>query len=280
MAVDIEYHRGMLELCSRVNAKEVVVGWYSTGRGVSSSDALIQDFFGREAPGAVHITVDTELGGLDGHGGITAYVGTTLALGDRQVAAQFHQVQLDLRMMEAERIGFENLKKTVVERVPSDLDGLEATVGRLAACLDTVFHHVDAVLDGRIEADGSIGRYLAYTVAALPKASPDGFQTMLQDGIQVGGTATCHLPPATWLQATGYRLQDAWIVSRGDVASRVGAGSSPCSLPRQPHPSPARPGREAQHGCATAVNEPATATGPPRVIPGGTGLGHSFEAQV
>ena len=208
MAVDIEYHRGMLDLCSRVNAKEVVVGWYSTGTGVSSSDALIQDFFGREAPGAVHITLDTELSGVDGHGGIAAYVGTTLALGDRQVAAQFHQVQLDLRMMEAERIGFENLKKTVVERVPTDLDGLEATVGRLSACLDTVFHHVDAVLDGRIEADGTIGRYLADTVAALPKASPDGFQAMLQDGIQVSGGAT-------W-QAAGCRLRGLW--EGGDVA--------------------------------------------------------------
>lgn len=42
VAVDIDFHRTMFELHHRANPKEVIVGWYSTGRGVDQSDALIQ----------------------------------------------------------------------------------------------------------------------------------------------------------------------------------------------------------------------------------------------
>lgn len=41
VALDIEYHRTMLELHMRVNPKETIVGWYSTGADIVESDALI-----------------------------------------------------------------------------------------------------------------------------------------------------------------------------------------------------------------------------------------------
>lgn len=76
---------------------------YSTGAGVSGSDALIQDFYGREVTNPVHLTVDTTFS--DEKTCVKAYVSTNLTLGDRQLAAQFHEIQLDLRLIEAERIG-------------------------------------------------------------------------------------------------------------------------------------------------------------------------------
>ena len=42
VALDIEYHRTMVDLHLRVNPKEVIVGWYSTGAGITDADALIQ----------------------------------------------------------------------------------------------------------------------------------------------------------------------------------------------------------------------------------------------
>jgi translation initiation factor 3 subunit F len=49
------------------------------------------------------LTVDT--GFADGEGTIKAYVSNNLSLGDQQIAAQFQEIPLDLRMVEAERIG-------------------------------------------------------------------------------------------------------------------------------------------------------------------------------
>ncbi|XP_057868245.1 eukaryotic translation initiation factor 3 subunit F isoform X2 [Cryptomeria japonica] len=182
VAVDIDYHRNMYELHQRVNPKEVIVGWYSTGSGVSGSSALIQDFYAREVTNPVHLTVDTRFENIEAS--IRAYVSTILSLGDRQLAAQFHEIPLDLRMVEAERVGFDVLKKTIVDKLPNDLEGLEATMERLLALIEDVFKYVDDVVRGQIAPENNVGRYLMDTMAAIPKMSSDAFDKLFNDSIQ------------------------------------------------------------------------------------------------
>ena len=73
---------------------------------------LIHDFYSSEVPNPVHLTVDT--GFRNGEGAVKAYVSSNLSLseqkqkpGDRQLplAAQFQEIPLDLRMVEAEQVG-------------------------------------------------------------------------------------------------------------------------------------------------------------------------------
>ncbi|KAJ7514608.1 hypothetical protein O6H91_23G052200 [Diphasiastrum complanatum] len=182
VAVDIDYHRSMFELHQRVNPKEVIIGWYSTSSGVSGSDALIQDFYAREVTNPVHLTIDTMFS--DETTSIKAYVSTSLTLGERQLAAQFHEIQLDLRLLEAERIGFDLLKKTMVEKLPSDLEGLEQSIGRLQNMIEVVFRYTDDVVEGRILPDNTIGRYLLETISMVPKIAPEAFDRLFNDSIQ------------------------------------------------------------------------------------------------
>ncbi|XVF24051.1 hypothetical protein REPUB_Repub13aG0093300 [Reevesia pubescens] len=182
VALDIEYHHNMLVSHQKVNPKEVIVGWYSTGLGVTGGSALIHDFYSREVPSPVHLTVDT--GFRNGDGTIKAYVSVNLALGDRQLAAQFQEIPLDLRMVEAERVGFDILKTTAVDKLPHDLEGMEVTMERLLALIDDVYKYVDDVVEGRVPADNSIGRFLADTVASLPKLSPLAFDKLMNDSLQ------------------------------------------------------------------------------------------------
>lgn len=76
---------------------------FSTGLGVTGGSALIHEFYTREVPNPVHLTVDT--GFNYGEGTIKAYVSVNLSLGDRPLAAQFQEIPVDLRMLEAERVG-------------------------------------------------------------------------------------------------------------------------------------------------------------------------------
>ena len=76
---------------------------YSTGTGVTGGSALIHEFYSREVANPIHLTVDT--GFKNGEGTIKAYISVNLSLGDRQLAAQFQEIPLDLRMVEAERLG-------------------------------------------------------------------------------------------------------------------------------------------------------------------------------
>jgi len=182
VALDIDYHHNMLASHQKVNPKEVIVGWFSTGSGVTGGSALIHEFYSREAPNPIHLIVDT--GFTNGEPTIKAFVSVSLSLGDQQLAAQFQEIPLDLRMVEAQRVGFDILKTTAVDKLPNDLEGMEASMERLLALIDDVYKYVDDVVEGRVAPDNNIGRFLSESVASIPKLSPPAFDKLVNDSIQ------------------------------------------------------------------------------------------------
>ncbi|BAT86409.1 hypothetical protein LR48_Vigan03g295000 [Vigna angularis] len=182
VALDIEYHHNMLISHQKVNPKEIIVGWYSTGLGVTGGSALIHEFYSREVQHPIHLTVDT--GFTNGGGTIKAYVSNNLSLGERQIAAQFQEIPLDLRMIEAERIGFDMLKATAVDKIPSDLEGMEASMQHLLVLIDDIYKYVDDVVEGRVAPDNKIGRFISDAVGSLPKVSPRVFDKLVNDSLQ------------------------------------------------------------------------------------------------
>lgn len=182
VAVDIEFHKTMFDLHQRVNAGEVIVGWYSTGSALTGSDALIQDFFGREIANPIHLMVDCLLN--NDEMSIKAFTSNTLTVGDQQLGAQFQQVQLDMRMIEAERVGLELLQKSVTEKLPTDIEGLQGSMEKLEKVITAAWTYVDDVVEGRRKANNDIGRYLADTVAGVPKMTSDEFDQLFNDSVQ------------------------------------------------------------------------------------------------
>ncbi|CAJ2653333.1 eukaryotic translation initiation factor 3 subunit F-like [Trifolium pratense] len=180
--LDIEYHQNMLLSHQKVNPKEVIVGWYSTGLGVTGGSALIHDFYSREVSNPIHLTVDT--GFANGEGTIKAYVSNNLSLGDQQIAAQFQEIPLDLRMVEAERIGFDNLKSTYVDKIPSELEGMEASMTHLLALIDDTYKYVDDVVEGRVDPDNKIGKCISDAVGSLPKIPSSAFHKLVDDSLE------------------------------------------------------------------------------------------------
>ncbi|KAK4708354.1 hypothetical protein R3W88_029279 [Solanum pinnatisectum] len=182
VALEIDYHHNMLSSHQKVNPKEVIVGWFSTGFGVTGGSALIHDFFSRETTNPIHLTIDT--GFTNGEASVKGFVSVHLSIGDQQLAAQFQEIPLDLRMVEAERIGFDILKTTAVEKLPNDLEGMEASMQRLLALIDDIYKYVDDVVEGRVPQDNKIGRFISDAVASLPKLSPQDFDKLVNDGLE------------------------------------------------------------------------------------------------
>ncbi|KAJ0984091.1 hypothetical protein J5N97_002447 [Dioscorea zingiberensis] len=182
VALDVDYHHNMYASHQKVNPKEVIVGWYSTGFGVSGRSALIHEFYSREVANPIHLTVDT--GFTNGEASIKAYVSVNLSLGDRPLAAQFQEIPLDFRMVEAEQVGFDILKTTMVDKLPNDLEGMEASMERLLSLIDDVYKYVDGVVEGNVTPNNNIGRFIADALASIPKMSPAAFDKILNDKIQ------------------------------------------------------------------------------------------------
>lgn len=88
----------------------VVMSRYSTVLRVTGGSALIHEFYSREVPNPIHLTVDA--GFRNGAGTIKAYVSVNLFLGDHQLALQFQEIPVDLWMVEDEQVGCTYILKT------------------------------------------------------------------------------------------------------------------------------------------------------------------------
>lgn len=106
-------------------------------------------------------------------------------------------------------------KKTAVDKLPNDLEGMEASMERLYALIDDAYKYVDDVVvwlsmvllpfdfllqdskcsmiyqEGRVNPDNDIGRFLSDTLASVPKMSPIAFDKVFNDRVQVN--ACLHL---------------------------------------------------------------------------------------
>lgn len=70
---------------------------FATGPALYGSDALIQEFYVKEAANPVHLLVDTTL--ADKNFNIQAYVSRALCLGEKNLAMQFVEVPCEVSML-------------------------------------------------------------------------------------------------------------------------------------------------------------------------------------
>ncbi|KAG6817886.1 hypothetical protein H0H87_001718 [Tephrocybe sp. NHM501043] len=193
VAVDMEYHRAMYELHHKVNPKEVIVGWYSTGSNLNTYSALIQNFYSQEtAPNqAIHLAINT--GVEEGEtAGVSAYVSSPVGVFPKPENCVFVPVPVEIRFHDAERSGLDLLTKTAASpnattnQPVSDLEILEQSILQVQSMLDRVLSYVQAVLSGEAKGDPAIGRYLMDTLgASTDDLNKGGFNASLQDTLMI-----------------------------------------------------------------------------------------------
>ncbi|KAJ3741560.1 JAB1/Mov34/MPN/PAD-1 ubiquitin protease-domain-containing protein [Lentinula detonsa] len=193
VAVDMDYHRAMYELHHKVNPKEVIVGWYSTGSNLNTYSALIQNFYSQEtAPHqAIHVSLDT--GVEPGQpAGVKGYVSSPVGVFPKPENCVFVPVPVELRFRDSERSGVDLLTSTALSSSStssqplSDLTILESSIQNVISMIDRVLTYVRAVLAGEAKGDAAIGRYLMDTLgASTDDLEKGGFNGRLQDTLMI-----------------------------------------------------------------------------------------------
>ncbi|KAK0243153.1 JAB1/Mov34/MPN/PAD-1 ubiquitin protease-domain-containing protein [Armillaria nabsnona] len=193
VAVDMDYHRTMYDLHHKVNSKEVIVGWYSTGSNLNTFSALIQNFYSQEtAPHqAIHVALNTGID--DGEpAGIKAYFSSPVGVFPRPENCVFVPVPVELRFHDAERSGLDLLTSTAASSSSTsnqplaDLEILEQSIQNVSGMLDRVLAYVRSVLAGETKGDPALGRYLMDTLgASTDDLEKGGFNASLQDTLMI-----------------------------------------------------------------------------------------------
>lgn len=135
------------------------------------------------------------------------------------------------------------LKTTAVDKIPTDLEGMEASMERLLALIDDVYKYVDNVVvrpcclllsylttfavavlvlilylfsfqEGHIAPDNSIGRFISDTLASVPKLPPAAFDKLVNDSLQVIKCVECFMV-SRLLQVHGLNLEICYLWYEG-----------------------------------------------------------------
>ncbi|GAA6001832.1 uncharacterized protein JCM10292_005930 [Rhodotorula paludigena] len=188
VTIDMDHHRALVELHTKVTPREAVVGWFATHRDLNSFSALIHNFYSQEASPfpAVHLTLDPA--------SLAFAAFTAQALGARPVHAQesagahlaFVPVETGLVVHEHERPSLDLLSHNLAALgsalpapptpatvqpdypVPSPLATLAELLRSVALMLDEVLEYVRAVAAGERQGDEKVGRALLETVGSVP----------------------------------------------------------------------------------------------------------------
>ncbi|XP_037684766.1 eukaryotic translation initiation factor 3 subunit F-like [Choloepus didactylus] len=186
VAVDMEFAKNMDELHKKVSPNELILGWYATGHDITEHSVLIHEYYSREAPNPIHLTVDTSL--QNGRMSIKAYVSTLMGVPGRTMGVMFTPLTVKYAYYDTERIGVDLIMKTCfspnrVIGLSSDLQQVGGASARIQDALSTVLQYAEDVLSGKVSADNTVGRFLMSLVNQVPKIVPDDFETMLNSNI-------------------------------------------------------------------------------------------------
>ncbi|KXJ24911.1 eukaryotic translation initiation factor 3 subunit F [Exaiptasia diaphana] len=187
VAVELEYAKSMFELSHKANPKEQIVGWYATGPDVTEHSLLIHEYYSRETNNPIHLTVDTT---LKGHKmGIKAYQSVKMGVPEKTEGTIFSQIPCEIKLTASEKVGVEVLQRTKIASkksvsLISDMQHVTSATDRLLNIITDVISYVENVINGKIVPDNAVGRELTGFVEAVPKMTPDEFESMLNSNMQ------------------------------------------------------------------------------------------------
>ncbi|ROL45475.1 Eukaryotic translation initiation factor 3 subunit F [Anabarilius grahami] len=170
VAVDMEFAKNMYELHKKVSPSEVIIGWYATGYDITEHSVLIHEYYSREAPNPIHLTVDTAL--QSNKMNIRAYVSSQMGVPGKTVGVMFTPLTVKYVYYDTERIGVDLLQRTRASPsrtngLTTDLAQVGGAAGRIQEMLTTVLAYIEDVLC-MVHSPWICVQYYSVTTAGVP----------------------------------------------------------------------------------------------------------------
>lgn len=170
--LDHNYHESMFSMFKRINAKEHVVGWYSTGPKLKENDLDVHALFNNYVPNPVLVIIDVQPKEL----GIPtkAYYAVEEVKENATQKSQkvFVHVPSEIAAHEVEEIGVEHLlrdvKDTTISTLATEVSSKLAALKGLDARLTEIRSYLDHVIEGKLPLNHEILYHLQDVFNLLP----------------------------------------------------------------------------------------------------------------
>mmetsp|Transcript_29173 Transcript_29173/g.67854 ORF Transcript_29173/g.67854 Transcript_29173/m.67854 type:complete len:357 (-) Transcript_29173:297-1367(-) len=168
--LDHNFHENMFAMFKKVNAKERVVGWYSTGPKIKPSDLSIHELYRRYCPEPVLVVMDVQPKDLELP--MEAYYSVQEQTSDEVFKRTFLHVQSTVGAFEAEEVGVEHLLRDIKNASASTLavrvgDKIGALKG-LSTRLLEISQYLSQVVSGKLPMNQEIIYQLQEIFNLLP----------------------------------------------------------------------------------------------------------------
>jgi len=119
---DHNYHENMYSMYKKVNARENIVGWYSTGPRIRPDDLSINEIIRNYTPNPIYVIIDVQPK-QDFEIPTKSYVAVEEVKedGTEAPALSFHHITSEIGALEAEEVGVEHLLRDVKDTSVSTL---------------------------------------------------------------------------------------------------------------------------------------------------------------
>jgi len=173
--LDHNYHEHMFAMFKKVNQKERVVGWYSTGPKIKPSDLALHEMFRKYCPEPVFVVMDVQPKDLELP--MTAYYSVQEETADKIFRRTFINVRSSVGASEPEEVGVEHLLRdiknasasTLAVRVGDKITALKA----LAQHLSDISTYLKQVVAGKLPMNKDIIYQLQEVFNLLPDQESD-----------------------------------------------------------------------------------------------------------
>lgn len=177
--LDHNFHENMYAMFKKVNAKERVVGWYSTGPKIKPSDLNIHEMYRRYCPEPVLVVMDVQPKDLELP--MEAYYSIQEQTSDQMFKRTFMHVESTVGAFEAEEVGVEHLLRdiknasasTLAVQVGDKITALKA----LAHRLKDISSYLQSVVTGKLPMNKEIMYQLQEICNLFPDQDSDELTT-------------------------------------------------------------------------------------------------------
>merc|ERR1711879_613821 len=164
-------HEQMYQMFKKVNQKERVVGWYSTGPKIKPSDLSIHELYRRYTPEPVLVVMDVQPKDLELP--MEAYYSVQEQTSDQVFKRTFLHVQSTVGAFEAEEVGVEHLLRDIKNASASTL---AVRVGNKLAALKGLsmrLREISAYLSSVVAGKLPMNQEIIYSLQEIFNLLPD-----------------------------------------------------------------------------------------------------------